>query len=71
MARRIEQPVQLVVGGESPPFTHRLVDHLATMLPDTRTTVVPAVSVAEDAAQDSVGALPGFGRDGTEPVRQP
>lgn len=41
LARRIEQPVHLVAGGASPPFTHRLVDHLATMLPDTRTTVVP------------------------------
>ena len=41
LARRIEQPVHLVAGGDSPPFTHRLVDHLARMLPDARTTVVP------------------------------
>jgi pimeloyl-ACP methyl ester carboxylesterase len=41
LARRIEQPVQLVAGGDSPPFTHRLVDHLAAMLPDARTTVIP------------------------------
>jgi pimeloyl-ACP methyl ester carboxylesterase len=41
LARRIEQPVHLVAGGDSPPFTHRLIDHLATMLPDARTTVVP------------------------------
>jgi pimeloyl-ACP methyl ester carboxylesterase len=41
LARRIEQPVQLIAGGDSPPFTHRLVDHLAAMLPDARTTVVP------------------------------
>lgn len=40
-ARRIEQPVHLVAGGDSPVFTHRLVDHLAGMLPDARTTVVP------------------------------
>jgi pimeloyl-ACP methyl ester carboxylesterase len=41
LARRIEQPVHLVAGGDSPPFTHRLVDHLARMLPDARTTVIP------------------------------
>ncbi len=41
LARRISQPVHLVAGGESPALAHRLVDHLATMLPDTRTTVVP------------------------------
>jgi len=41
LARRIEQPVRLVAGGESPAFTHRLVDHLAAMLPDARTTVIP------------------------------
>ena len=41
LARRIEQPVHLVAGGDSPIFTHRLVDHLAGMLPDARTTVIP------------------------------
>lgn len=41
LARRIEQPVHLVAGGNSPAFTHRLVDHLAGMLPDARTTVIP------------------------------
>jgi pimeloyl-ACP methyl ester carboxylesterase len=41
LAGRIEQPVHLVAGGDSPPFTHRLVDHLAGMLPDARTTVIP------------------------------
>lgn len=41
LARRIEQPVLLVAGGDSPPFTHRLVDHLAGMLPDARTAVIP------------------------------
>ncbi|WP_101829668.1 alpha/beta fold hydrolase, partial [Frankia canadensis] len=41
LARRIAQPVHLVAGGESPLFTHRLVDHLAAMLPDARTTVIP------------------------------
>ena len=41
LACRIEQPVHLVAGGDSPPFTHRLVDHLAGMLPDARTTVIP------------------------------
>jgi pimeloyl-ACP methyl ester carboxylesterase len=41
LARRIEQPIHLVAGGESPPFTHRVVDHLAGMLPDARTTVIP------------------------------
>jgi pimeloyl-ACP methyl ester carboxylesterase len=41
LARRIEQPVHLVAGGESPLFTHRLVEYLAAMLPDTRTTVIP------------------------------
>ena len=40
-ARRISQPVQLVAGGDSPVFTHRLVDHLAGMLPDARSTVIP------------------------------
>ena len=35
------QPVHLVAGGDSPPFTHRLVDHLARILPDACTTVVP------------------------------
>jgi pimeloyl-ACP methyl ester carboxylesterase len=40
-ASRIEQPVHLVVGGESRIFTHRLVEHLARMLPDARTTIVP------------------------------
>ncbi|MBL7501858.1 alpha/beta hydrolase [Frankia sp. CNm7] len=41
LARRIEQPVHLVAGGESPVFTHRLVDYLAAMLPDARATVIP------------------------------
>jgi pimeloyl-ACP methyl ester carboxylesterase len=41
LARRIEQPVHLISGGDSPPFTHRLVDHLASMLPDASTTIVP------------------------------
>ncbi|MBH0780806.1 alpha/beta fold hydrolase [Nocardia bovistercoris] len=41
LARRIESPVHLVAGGDSPPFTHRVIGHLAAMLPDTRTTVVP------------------------------
>jgi pimeloyl-ACP methyl ester carboxylesterase len=41
MARRIEQPVHLVAGGDSPLFTHRLVDHLAGLLPDARSTVIP------------------------------
>ncbi|WP_018503650.1 alpha/beta fold hydrolase [Parafrankia discariae] len=41
LERRIEQPVHLVAGGASPPFTHHLVEHLAAMLPDARTTVVP------------------------------
>jgi pimeloyl-ACP methyl ester carboxylesterase len=40
-ACRIEQPVQLVAGGNSPIFTHRLIDHLAGMLPDAWTTVIP------------------------------
>ena len=40
-ARRIEQPVHLIAGGDSPPFTHRLIDHLASTLPNARTTVVP------------------------------
>ena len=40
LARRITQPVHLVAGGDSPPFTHRLVDYLAEVLPDARTTVV-------------------------------
>ena len=40
-AGHIEQPVYLVAGGDSPVFTHRLVDHLAGMLPDARTTVIP------------------------------
>ena len=41
LARRIEQPVHLVAGGDSPIFTHRLVDHLAGMLPHARITVIP------------------------------
>jgi pimeloyl-ACP methyl ester carboxylesterase len=41
LARRIDQPVHLVAGGDSPHVTHRLVDHLAGMLPDARTTVIP------------------------------
>jgi pimeloyl-ACP methyl ester carboxylesterase len=41
LARRIEQPVQLIAGGDSPDFTHRLIDHLAVMLPNARTTVIP------------------------------
>jgi len=41
LAGRVEQPVRLVAGGDSPPFTHRLIEHLAGMLPDARTTVVP------------------------------
>ncbi len=41
LARRIEQPVRLVAGGDSPAFTQRLVDHLAKMLPDAHTIVVP------------------------------
>lgn len=44
MARRIAQPVQLVAGGDSPAFTHRLVDHLAGLLPDARTSVIPGHS---------------------------
>lgn len=40
-ARRIEQPVHLVAGGDSPPFTHRLIDHLRGLLPDARSTVIP------------------------------
>jgi pimeloyl-ACP methyl ester carboxylesterase len=40
LARRIEQPVQLVSGGDSPILMHRVVDHLAGMLPDARTTVI-------------------------------
>ncbi|HEY5879856.1 MAG TPA: alpha/beta hydrolase [Nakamurella sp.] len=41
LARRIEQPVHLVAGGDSPPFTHQLIDHLSGMLPEARTTVIP------------------------------
>lgn len=41
LARRIQQPVHLVAGGDSPPFTHRLVDYLGAMLPDSGTTVIP------------------------------
>jgi pimeloyl-ACP methyl ester carboxylesterase len=41
LALRIEQPVHLVAGGDSPPFNHRLVNHLAAMLPDARITVIP------------------------------
>ena len=41
LACQIQQPVHLVAGGDSPPFTHRLVDHLAGMLPDASTTVIP------------------------------
>jgi len=41
LARRIAQPVHLVAGGESPIFTHRVVDYLAALLPDARATVVP------------------------------
>jgi pimeloyl-ACP methyl ester carboxylesterase len=41
LARRVEQPVHLVAGGEGLPFTQRLVDHVAGMLADARTTVVP------------------------------
>ena len=33
--------MHLVAGSDSPPFTHRLVDHLAGMLPDARSTVIP------------------------------
>ena len=40
-AARIEQPVLLIAGGDSPVFTHRLIDHLADMLPNARTTIVP------------------------------
>ncbi len=40
-ARRIDLPVHLVAGGDSPVFTHRLIDHLAGMLPEARTTVIP------------------------------
>lgn len=41
LAARIHQPVHLVAGGDSPPFTHRVIDHLATILPDTHTTTIP------------------------------
>ena len=41
LADRIEQPVHLVAGGDSPVFTHRVIDHLAAMLPDARSTVIP------------------------------
>jgi pimeloyl-ACP methyl ester carboxylesterase len=41
LARRVNQPVHLVAGGASPPFTHRVVEYLAGLLPDARTTVIP------------------------------
>jgi pimeloyl-ACP methyl ester carboxylesterase len=41
LARGIAQPVHLVAGGDSPGFTHRLVEHLAGLLPNTHTTVLP------------------------------
>lgn len=44
LAGRITQPVHLLAGGESPLFTHRLVDHLAAMLPDARVTTIPGHS---------------------------
>jgi pimeloyl-ACP methyl ester carboxylesterase len=44
LASRIGQPVHLVAGGDSPPFTHHLIDHLAGMLPDAHSTVIPGHS---------------------------
>ncbi|MFC4944125.1 alpha/beta fold hydrolase [Pseudonocardia sp. GCM10023141] len=39
-AARVTQPVLLVQGGESPAPTHRLVAHLAGMLPDARIATI-------------------------------
>ncbi len=60
-ACRIGQPVHLVAGGDSPVFTHRVVDHLAGMLPYARTTVIPGHNhlvplTAPDALADLVRA---------------
>lgn len=41
LARRLDRPVRLVAGGASSTFTHRLVEHLAGMLPDARSDVIP------------------------------
>jgi pimeloyl-ACP methyl ester carboxylesterase len=39
-AAAIQHPVLLVQGGASPPFVHRLTDHLAAMLPDAAISTV-------------------------------
>jgi len=41
LAHRIRQPVHLVAGSESPPFTHHLIAHLAMTLPHADITIVP------------------------------
>jgi pimeloyl-ACP methyl ester carboxylesterase len=40
MARRIDQPVHLIAGGDSPPFTHHVISYLATILPNTGTSIM-------------------------------
>jgi pimeloyl-ACP methyl ester carboxylesterase len=40
VARRVQQPVLLVQGGASPPPVHRLVAHLAALLPDAEVATV-------------------------------
>jgi len=40
LACRIDQPVHLIAGGDSPPFTHHVTDYLATILPNTRTSIM-------------------------------
>ena len=41
LAQRISQPVHLVAGGASLPFTHHLITHLAHTLPHADITVMP------------------------------
>jgi len=38
LAQRIEQPVHLVGGGDSPPFTHNVISYLARILPNADST---------------------------------
>jgi pimeloyl-ACP methyl ester carboxylesterase len=40
LAHRIHQPVHLIGGHDSPPFTHHLITHLAKTLPHTDTTIM-------------------------------